>query len=88
LFIVGNLSRSRQDLAKNGSNPITKGFFLAVHYIVPNVRQLPVCQPAGKPESPGKVRGPVPYPERHLCLVYAGVLMILAILAFDRREVY
>jgi ABC-type transport system involved in multi-copper enzyme maturation permease subunit len=87
LFIVGNLSSFTQDLAKNGANPLVKGFFLAVHYIVPNFGNFQYVNPLVNPEVQVKSEALFLTQNVIYALVYAGVLMILAILAFDRREV-
>jgi hypothetical protein len=36
LFIIGSMSSITYDLAKGQTNVIAKGFFTAIHYIVPN----------------------------------------------------
>lgn len=87
LFIIGNLSSLTQDLAKNGANPLVKGFFLAVHYIVPNFGNFNYVNPLVNPDVQVKSEALFLTQNCIYALVYAAVLMILAILAFDRREV-
>jgi ABC-type transport system involved in multi-copper enzyme maturation permease subunit len=88
LFIIGNLSSFTQDLAKvNHENPILKGFFTAIHYIVPNFGNFQFQNPLINPEVKVTNENLFLLSNTIYALVYAAVLMILAILVFDRREV-
>jgi len=87
IFIVGNMSSFTEDLAKNGSNPLLKGFFLAVHYLVPNFGNFNYVNPLVNPEVQVKSEALFLGQNCVYALVYAAILMIIAILAFDRREV-
>jgi ABC-type transport system involved in multi-copper enzyme maturation permease subunit len=87
LFIIGNLSSFTQDLIKISHNPLIKGFFAAIHYVVPKLRQLPVPKPVDQPRGQGRQRELFLMSNVIYAVVYASVLMILAILVFDRREV-
>jgi len=87
LFIIGNLSSFTQDLAKVNHNPLVRGFFTAIHYIVPNFGNFQFQNPLINPEV--KVANENLFLASNViyAVVYAAVLMILAILVFDRREV-
>lgn len=87
LFIIGNLSSFTQDLAKVNHNPLIKGFFTAVHYIVPNFGNFNFTNKLINPEV--EIKNEVLFLTQITiyAFVYAAVLMILAVLVFDRREV-
>lgn len=87
LFIIGNLSSFTQDLAKVNHNPLLKGFFSAIHYIVPNFGNFQFQNPLINPEVKVTNENLFLLSNTIYALVYAAVLMILAILVFDRREV-
>jgi ABC-type transport system involved in multi-copper enzyme maturation permease subunit len=87
LFIIGNLSSFTQDLAKVNHNPLIKGFFTAVHYLVPNFGNFNIQNPLINPDVQIKNEALFLTQNVIYALVYAAVLMILAILVFDRREV-
>lgn len=87
LFIIGNLSTFTQDLAKNANNFVVKGFFTVVHYLVPNFGNFQYTNPLVNPEVQVKSEALFLTQNTIYALVYAAVLMILAILIFDRREV-
>ncbi|MDX1931089.1 MAG: ABC transporter permease [Capsulimonadales bacterium] len=87
LFIIGNMSTFTLDLAKTGGNIFVRGFFTAVHYIVPNFGNFQFTNPLVNPGV--QVKSEVLFLTQNViyAIVYAAVLMILAILIFDRREV-
>jgi ABC-type transport system involved in multi-copper enzyme maturation permease subunit len=89
LFVVGNLSSFTQDLAKTAANPLVKGFFTIVHYLVPNFGNFQYTNPLVNPEAMSQVRSEAMFLTSNVIygLVYSAVLLILAILIFDRREV-
>ena len=87
LYIVGNMSTFTQDLAKTNTNPLIKGFFTAVHYLVPNFGNFNLTNPLVNPDVQVKSEGLFLTQNVIYALVYAAVLIILAVLAFDRREV-
>ena len=49
LYVVGNLSSLTQDLATNNKNVLIKGFFTAVHYLVPNFGNFQLQNPLLNP---------------------------------------
>lgn len=87
LFIIGNLSSFTQDLAKNSQNPLVKGFFTLVHYLVPNFGNFQFTNPLLQPDVQVKSEGLFLMQNVVYALVYAAVLLILSVLVFDRREV-
>lgn len=87
LFVIGNLSSFTQDLAKVNHNPLAKGFFTAVHYLVPNFGNFQFQNPLINPEVQVTNETLFLVSNTIYALVYSSVLMILAILVFDRREV-
>jgi ABC-type transport system involved in multi-copper enzyme maturation permease subunit len=87
LFIIGNLSSFTQDLIKISHNPLIKGFFAAIHYVVPNFGNFQFQNPLINPEVKVANENLFLMSNVIYAVVYASVLMILAILVFDRREV-
>ena len=87
LFVIGNLSTFTEDLAKTNHNPLAKGFFTVVHYLVPNFGNFNNTNPLINPDVQIKNEALFLTQNFIYALVYAAVLMILAILVFDRREV-
>lgn len=86
LFIVGNLSSFTMDLAKNTQNVLGKGFFTIVHYVVPNFGNFNYTNPLVQ-NVEVKSEAALLTQNTIYAVVYATVLLILSILAFDRREV-
>ncbi len=87
LYVIGNLSSLTQDLATNNKNVIIKGFFTAVHYLVPNFGNFQLQNPLLNPGVVVKSEAILLTQNVLYALVYSAVLIILAILIFDRREV-
>lgn len=87
LFVIGNLSSFTQDLAKNSTNVLVKYFFTAVHYLVPNFGNFQYSNPLLNPGV--QVQNETLFLVQNVvyAVVYSAVLIILAVLAFDRREV-
>ena len=90
LFVVGNLSSFTQDLAisqaKHG-NQFLAGIFYTIHYLVPNFGNFQFQNPLINPTAQVEKEMVFLMSNTIYALVYAAVLMILAILVFDRREV-
>jgi len=86
-FIVGNLSTFTEDLGKTSQLPVSKWFFMGVHYIVPNFANFQYTNPLIRPDIPVKSETLFLTQNVIYALVYSAVLLILAILIFDRREV-
>lgn len=87
LFIIGNLSSFTQDLAKTASNALVKVFFTVVHLVVPNFGNFQFTNPLVNPEVQVKSEALFMTQNIIYALVYAAFLLIIAIIAFDRREV-
>jgi ABC-type transport system involved in multi-copper enzyme maturation permease subunit len=87
LFILGNLSTFIADLAKTNSNPILKGLFTILHFLIPNFGNFQYTNPLVNPDVVFKSEAVFLAQNTIYGLVYAAVLLILAILIFDRREV-
>ncbi len=87
LFIIGSMSPVTYDLAKNAGNPLAKAFFSAVHYIVPNFGNFNYTNPLLN--TTVQVTSPVLFVAQNIIysIVYSAVLLIIAVLAFDRKEV-
>jgi ABC-type transport system involved in multi-copper enzyme maturation permease subunit len=87
LFIIGNLSTFTLDLAKTSNNILLRGFMTAVHYLVPNFGNFQMTNPLVNPTV--QVKSEALFLSQNIiyAIVYAAVLLILAILVFDRREV-
>jgi ABC-type transport system involved in multi-copper enzyme maturation permease subunit len=86
IFIVGNLSTVTESLLSNKS-PVTRILATAVHYVIPNFgnfnMQNKLIHPSVTIQNPNMfIMQNVVY-----ALIYSAVLLILAILVFDRREV-
>lgn len=87
LFVIGNLSSYTQDLAKNSQILPVKWFLTGVHYIIPNFGNFQFTNPLLQPDVVVKNETMFLASNCIYAVVYATVLMILAILIFDRREV-
>ena len=59
MFIIGSMSSVTYDLAKSQTNAIAKGFFTAIHYIVPNFGNFTFTNPLSEPGSAGSQSEPV-----------------------------
>ena len=87
LFIIGNMSSFTQDLAQNNKNPIIKGFFSLIHYLVPNFGNFQYSNPLLQPDVIVKSEALFLTQNVVYAVVYSMILLILGVLAFDRREV-
>jgi ABC-type transport system involved in multi-copper enzyme maturation permease subunit len=87
LFMIGNLSSFTQDLAKTGGNGLIKGFFMVVHYLVPNFGNFQFTNPLLQPDVVVKSEAQFLTQNVIYAIVYAAVLLILSVIIFDRREV-
>lgn len=87
VYIVGSLSDVTLALMKDErQNVIMKGFFGVVHYLVPNFANFFTQNPLIHPEV--TIRNETVYYAQNIAyaLVYTSVLMIIAILIFEKRE--
>ncbi len=88
VYIIGSLSDVTQAMMRSqNANPIAKGFYWLMHYLVPNFANFFTQNPLINPGVVIKNEA-VYYAENILyALIYVSVLMIIAILVFDKREV-
>jgi ABC-type transport system involved in multi-copper enzyme maturation permease subunit len=87
IFIIGNLSSFTNDLAKTAASPIIKTFFTAIHLVTPNFGNFQFSNPLVNPELQVKSEALFLTQNVIYALVYAAFLLIIAVIAFDRREV-
>ena len=83
LFVIGHLSGTLKFLAQKSPNPLTKAITKGMYYFLPNLENF-------------NIKGEVVYnisigPERVLAvtlyaLLYIGLLLLLSIVIFQRRD--
>jgi ABC-type transport system involved in multi-copper enzyme maturation permease subunit len=86
IFIVGNLSTVTESLTAN-KNPITKGLASIVHYAIPNFGNFNIQNKLIHPTVTIQNLSQFITQNIVYAIIYSAVLLILAILVFDRREV-
>jgi ABC-type transport system involved in multi-copper enzyme maturation permease subunit len=86
IFIVGNMSVVTQSLTKN-TNPATKVLANIVHFLLPNFGNFNIQNKLIHPEVTLTNENVFIIQNVVYAIVYSSVLLILAILVFDRREV-
>jgi ABC-type transport system involved in multi-copper enzyme maturation permease subunit len=86
LFIVGNMSAVTESLTNN-KNPITRILANIVHFLIPNFGNFNIQNKLIHPEV--TISNETVFIVQNIvyALIYSAVLLILAILVFDRREV-
>ncbi len=86
IFIVGNMSSVTESLTSN-KNPATKVLATFLHYLLPNFGNFNIQNKLIHPEV--KLTNENVFITQNIVysLIYSAVLLILAILVFDRREV-
>ncbi len=86
IFLVGNLSSVTDSLTTN-SNPVVKYSGLIIHYLLPNFGNFNIQNSLIHPVS--EVVNMDVYMQHNIIysIIYSSVLLILAIIIFDRREV-
>jgi ABC-type transport system involved in multi-copper enzyme maturation permease subunit len=87
LFVIGNLSTLTMDLAKNATIAPIKGFFTAIHYLVPNFGNFNYSNPLINQDVQFKSEAAFLTQNVIYAIVYSALLLIVAIVVFDRREV-
>lgn len=87
IFVLGNLSSYTLDLAKASQIAPVKWLLFGVHYIVPNFANFQYTNPLLQPDV--QVKNEIAFLTQNCvyAVVYATVLLLLAVIAFDRREV-
>lgn len=86
IFMVGNMSSVTESLTNN-KNPATKFLATILHYILPNFGNFNIQNKLIHPEQ--TITNPNVFIFQNVvyAIIYSAVLLLLAILVFDRREV-
>ncbi len=88
VFIVGNLSSVTESMAKNpGTMPPLKVLYNVLHYLIPNFGNYDVQNPLIHPDVPQADLGMYMIKAVLYGLAYTIILVVLAVLVFERREV-
>lgn len=87
VYIIGSLSDVTMAMMKEERGLIAKGFFWLIHYLVPNFANFFTQNPLI--HQGVRIQNETVYYAQNIlyAMIYASVLMIIAILVFDRREV-
>ncbi len=86
IFIIGNMSVVTESLTKNQS-PVTRILANIVHFLLPNFGNFNIQNKLIHPEVTLTNENVFILQNVVYAVVYSSVLLILAILVFDRREV-
>jgi ABC-type transport system involved in multi-copper enzyme maturation permease subunit len=86
LFLVGNMSSVTESLTSN-RNPATKILANIVHFLLPNFGNFNIQNKLIHPEVTITNENLFIFQNIAYAVIYSAVLLILAILVFDRREV-
>ena len=86
IFMVGNMSSVTESLTSN-KNPATKVLATILHYILPNFGNFNIQNKLIHPEQ--TLSNPTVFIFQNIvyAIIYSAILLLLAILVFDRREV-
>ena len=86
IFMVGNMSSVTESLTSN-KNPATKLLATVLHYILPNFGNFNIQNKLIHPEQ--TLSNPTVFIFQNIvyAIIYSAILLLLAILVFDRREV-
>ena len=87
VYIIGSLSDITLAMSQGeDKNPIVKGFYWVLHYAVPQFANFFTQNPLIHPQA-AKTSDLVYYAQNIIyAIVFASVLLIIAILAFERRD--
>lgn len=86
IFLVGNLSSVIESMATN-RNPLVRGVGNLVHYLIPNFGNFNIQNALIHPTIQISNQNTFLMQNVVYALIYSAVLLILAVLIFDRREV-
>lgn len=86
IFLVGNLSTVTESLTTN-RNPLVSGVGRVIHYLLPNFGNFNIQNSIIHPQIELKNVDAFIMQNIAYAFIYSAVLLILAILIFDRREV-
>jgi ABC-type transport system involved in multi-copper enzyme maturation permease subunit len=86
IFLVGNLSSVTESLTTK-SNPVVRGAGVAIHYLLPNFGNFNIQNSLIRPTT--EIANEALFLRNNIfyAIIYSSVLLVLAILIFDRREV-
>ena len=86
IFMVGNMSSVTDSLTSN-KNPATRALATVFHYVLPNFGNFNIQNKLIHPEQ--TIANPNVFILQNIvyAVIYSAVLLLLAILVFDRREV-
>jgi len=87
VYVVGSLSDVTMALSRGeDKNPIIRGLYWLVHYLVPQFANFFTQNPLIHPEV--AIRNEATYYAQNIiyAIIYAAVLLIIAILIFERRD--
>ncbi len=87
VYIIGSLSEVTMSMAnKDTLNPVVKAFYWVIHYLIPNFANFFTQNPLIHPNV--VIRSELQYYAQNIlyAIVYTSVLMIIAILVFDRKD--
>jgi ABC-type transport system involved in multi-copper enzyme maturation permease subunit len=86
IFMVGNMSSVTESLTSN-KNPATKMLATVLHYILPNFGNFNIQNKLIHPEQTLSNPSVFIFQNIVYAVIYSAILLLLAILVFDRREV-
>jgi ABC-type transport system involved in multi-copper enzyme maturation permease subunit len=89
IFILGSMSSVTESLATSDSskNVITTTFFKIVHFLIPNFENFNIQNPLIHPDIQVHNMGIYMGQTILYAVIYSAVMLLIAILIFDRREV-
>jgi ABC-type transport system involved in multi-copper enzyme maturation permease subunit len=91
VYILGSMSAITESLGEESSNgkrsAIVQWIFKAVHFLVPNFANFNVQNPIIHPEVVIQSMGKYMATNILYAIIYSTIMLLIAILIFDRREV-
>lgn len=87
VYIIGSLSEVTMAMYKKDTlSPVLKGFYWLIHFMIPNFANFFTQNPLIHPNV--VVRSEFIYYAQNIlyAIVYAAILLIIAIMVFDRRD--
>jgi ABC-type transport system involved in multi-copper enzyme maturation permease subunit len=89
VYIVGSMSSVTESLATQDGhkNPIVVAFFWLIHFIIPNFGNFNIQNPIIHPDIQIQNMGVYMTQTILYAIIYSAIMLLIAILIFDRREV-
>jgi ABC-type transport system involved in multi-copper enzyme maturation permease subunit len=89
VYLLGSLSSVTESLATPGKdkNPFVVGFFWLVHFLVPNFGNFNIQNPIIHPDVQIQNMGVYMAQTIVYAILYSAIMILIAVLIFDRREV-